>query len=98
MADLFSRYLDTNGDGTGTKNANGDYSSAEGIFYLAPGENEVFALSRMLISAYDTNGMQTQEYGNTAAALTNGIAIRISDNVCQIRRANSISRQGWRET
>jgi len=43
------RYLDTNGDGTGTQNANGDYSGASEIFYIQPGPSEIIRLERMLI-------------------------------------------------
>ena len=34
----FFRYLDTNGNGTGTENAIGNYSGAEEIFYITKDE------------------------------------------------------------
>ena len=79
MSEIFSRYLDTAGDGSGTKNANGDYSSAEEIFYIAPESGETFEVARMIVSVYDTSVMQTQEYGNLAAALGNGVTVRLSN-------------------
>ena len=77
---VFSRFADTNGDGTGTKNANGDYSSAADIFYIRPPAATVYRVHRMLISYEDTSGMIAAEYGNLAAALTNGITIRVQDD------------------
>lgn len=79
MASLY-RYLDTNGDGTGTKNANGDYSSAEEIFYIQPPANQRYELHRIIITLEDTSGFSAQEYGNLGAALTNGIEIKSRNN------------------
>lgn len=70
---IFSRYLDTNGDGTGTKNANGNYSSAAETFYI----DGPLTITRMIVSVEDTGGMQAEEYGNLGTALTNGITIDI---------------------
>lgn len=77
------RVLDTNGDGTGTKSAIGDYSSGglgETIFYIQPPSSEIFHIARMIVSYSDAAGMSAVEYGNTAAALTNGITLRKSDD------------------
>lgn len=76
------RYLDTNGDGTGTKNANGDYSSTADEFYLAPSAGEIMRIRRLMISIGDTSGMQAQEYGNLGSALSNGISLSyVSDRL-----------------
>jgi len=77
---LLSRFLDTNGDGSGTKNANGDYSSTADIFYIQPGAEQVFRISRMLVSIEDTNGMSASDYGNITSGLTNGIQVRKQDD------------------
>jgi hypothetical protein len=77
---ILSRFLDTNGDGTGTKNANGDYSDPADIFYLQPAAGKVIRLNRMIIHYEDTQGMTATEYGNLGAALTNGIVVRIQDD------------------
>lgn len=71
---IISRFLDTNGDGTGTKSAIGDYSLAADDFYIEAGDNPL-VISRLLVSAEDTTGMTAQEYGNLGAALTNGVSI-----------------------
>ncbi|MHC4716619.1 MAG: hypothetical protein ACYS5V_06595 [Planctomycetota bacterium] len=76
-----NRYLDTVGDGTGTKNAVGDYSgaSAEQFYIQCPaagGSNLV--LTRMIIGIEDTTGMKPELYG-AAAALGNGIQVKVID-------------------
>jgi hypothetical protein len=74
------RYLDTDGDGTGTKNANGDYSGGEEIFYIQPPAGQIYNLNRMIVTVYDTTVIQAEEYGNLGAALGTGIVIRVSDD------------------
>ena len=75
---LISRFLDTNGDGSGTKNANGDYSGAAQAFFFDPEDNYV-NLTRMLICVVDTAGFQAEEYGNTGGVLANGIEVKLVD-------------------
>lgn len=74
----FHRYLDTNGDGTGTKNAIGDYSSAEEIFYLQPPTGIVYRVARILVGIEDA-ALDWDFYGGMTA-LTNGVVLRISDD------------------
>lgn len=74
------RYLDSNGDGSGTKNANLDFNAAPDIFYIQPPSINVFYLNRMIVSIGDTAAMQAQEYGNLGAALSNGITIKLVDD------------------
>lgn len=76
--DPLFRKLDTNGNGTGTTNANGDYSSALEEFYIsAPSASERdLILQRIIITIEDTTGFSANEYGNLAAALTNGVVIQ----------------------
>ena len=76
---LISQYLDTNGDGTGTTNANGDYSSALDEFYIEPASDETYLIARIIISVEDTAGMTAEEYGNLGSALTNGVEIQERD-------------------
>lgn len=73
------RYLDTNGDGTGTKNANGDYSGGEEIFYIAPPAGQTYELERMLIYVQDTGTFDAAKYGN-GATLTTGIVVRVAND------------------
>ena len=77
---IFSRYADTNGDGSGTKSAIGNYSGGQEIFYLQPPVGQVYRVHRLLFSAEDTSGMTAQEYGNLAAPLTNGIEMKIQND------------------
>ena len=76
---MFSRFLDTVGDGSGTTNAVGNYSGGEEVFFIAPAITENFEVSRMIVSAEDTTGFQAQEYGNLGSALGTGIVVRVSD-------------------
>ena len=73
------RVLDTNYDGTGTKNAVGDYSSTETHFGIAD-PNKHFHLSRMLVQIEDSGAFTTNGYGAIAAGtITNGIKVLLVD-------------------
>ena len=73
------RYLDTNGDGTGTKNATGNYAAAATSFFIQPAPGEIFRIQRMIVSVHDEQKFKPEEYGNLSA-LTNGIFVRVSNN------------------
>lgn len=77
---LISRFLDVNGDGTGDKNARGDYSVTPEEFYFECPEGQRAAIARLIISASDTAGMQTSDYGNITGGLTNGYTILVKDS------------------
>lgn len=77
---LFSRYADTNGNGTGTKQATGDYSAATEIFYLQPAAGEIFHVTRLLVYIEDAGPFNMDNYGGLAGALANGITVRIQDD------------------
>lgn len=74
---LFSRYLDTNGDGTGTEDFIGNQASVEA--YIQPPADKIFYIARMIVSIEDGSGMKAEQYGNLSA-LTNGIEIKIQDS------------------
>lgn len=74
-----SRFLDLDGDGTGTKNAIGDYSTADTL-YIQPAAGTVYRIERMLVSIEDGVGMRAERYGGLAAALTNGVTVRVADD------------------
>jgi len=76
---LLSRYLDTAGNGTGTKNAVGNYAGAVEEFYIEPGAGECFNLTRLIVTIEDAGGGTAQEYGNIGAALTNGIEVIVEN-------------------
>jgi len=72
-------YLDTNGDGTGTTNAVGDYSAAVTSFYLAPAVGEVIVLEKLIIQVADKGAFAIDGYGGLAAGVvTNGVTIQFS--------------------
>jgi hypothetical protein len=72
------RVLDTNGDGTGTKNAVGNYSSTPTVFYIQD-TTKTFYVNRMLIQLEDAGAFATNDYG-AGTGLTNGISINIYDS------------------
>ena len=73
------RYLDTNGDGTGTKDANGNYSVTPATFYIKPPLNEIYSITEFLIHVSDAQNFTITGFGSIAA-LTNGINIYAKRN------------------
>jgi len=70
------RYLDTVGDGSGTKNANGNYSGGATKFLIAPpATDRYFVLHRVLITIEDAQGFDAGDYGAIAGGLTNGVLV-----------------------
>jgi hypothetical protein len=79
MATSFFRYLDTNGDGTGAKEANVDGSVTPVEFSLSvPAGVGSMKLTRMIVYVRDTGSFDTGAYGN-AIAMTNGMLIEHVD-------------------
>jgi hypothetical protein len=74
---LISRYLDTNGNGTGTTNFIGNHANVEA--YIQPASEQIFYIARMIISIEDDGGFAAGDYGSLAA-LTNGIEIKEEDD------------------
>ena len=72
----FFRYLDTNGNGTGTKNANGNYASAADDFYIDA--DEAMKIYRMIVYIEDVGTFDSGVYGS-AITLTNGIRCYVAD-------------------
>lgn len=75
---LLFRVLDTNGDGTGTKAATGDYSVTPGLFYIQPPVGTVYNINTLTVHVGDTGALTAEGYG-AGIALTNGIAIKVKD-------------------
>ena len=70
------RYLDTVGDGSGTKNAIGDYSASEEIFFIQPPASQVFRIVRMIVLiGGKASQVKTDHYGSLAA-LSTGVVVR----------------------
>ena len=77
------RYLDINGDGTGTKNATGNYSGVGNseIFYIQPAAGEIIRLERMLVLIEGRkNAFYTDSYGGISGGLTTGIEVRVQSD------------------
>lgn len=68
------RFLDTVGDGSGTKNAIGNYSGGATDFSILRGTDDIY-ITDLIVTIEDATGCTADEYGNTGAALTNGIDI-----------------------
>jgi len=72
---MISRYADTVGDGSGTVNFNGDYSSAAEEAILMAGTGEDYVISRLIVSVYDTKTFTAQIYASIGV-LGNGIEVK----------------------
>jgi hypothetical protein len=73
------RYMDTNGDGTGTKNAIGDYSASETIFFIQPPAGQVFRIEKVVIFLRGPKAdIDLDDYGKNNV-LVNGIVVRVCD-------------------
>jgi len=68
------RFLDTAGDGTGTKNAIGSYAITAETFYVQPPAANVYAINRLVVSIEDITTTGIALYG--ATTVTNGVVIR----------------------
>lgn len=83
----FSRWLDTNGDGSGTKEAIGDYSAAPQSFSITPSQvtdaEEVMRVARMIVSIEDSGAFSAEKYGYMSA-LTNGVRLVVTRDSVEI--------------
>lgn len=75
---MIFRFLDTNGNGTGTKNAIGDYSTPTD-FYIAAGASENLEIERMIVHIRDAAPLSAEKYGGLAE-LTNGIEVKVKES------------------
>ena len=82
---MINQFLDTDGDGTGTTSAVGNYSSAADDFYVQAPANYTYHIERMIVSIEDTSGMIAGGYGDTGAALTNGISLLIAEGATTLQ-------------
>jgi hypothetical protein len=75
---MIFRHLDTDGDGTGTKNANVNGAITPVVFKIQAGENEILELNRMIVHIADNGSILPHTYG-ALAALSNGLDVGIYD-------------------
>jgi len=72
-----TRYMDTVGNGTGTKNAKANGSVTPVILKIKPAAGETFECNRMIISyLIDANSFNVG-YGKRATDLTNGFELKV---------------------
>jgi len=86
VTNILSRYLDTNGDGTGTNEIQGDHSSTEQVYLVMPPRGERYLIRRFVIFIDGSGSLGEDEYANLGAPLTNGLVLRVrrhteSDNI-----------------
>lgn len=74
------RLLDTNGDGTETKDAIGNYSAIATPFFIQPPIGQIFFINSFFIHLSDNGTFGQAVYGSMVGALTNGLAITIKTN------------------
>lgn len=93
VSESVNRFLDTNGDGTGTKSAIGNYAGSPVSFYIQPPAGDVYRLYRMLVHVEDVNTFDSGSYGN-GIVLTNGITVSkvISGQTVQMTDGVSIKK------
>lgn len=75
---FFNRFFDTVGDGSGTKNAIGDYSLMPQDFILTPNPERSLNVGRIIIEIVDGGSLDAGRYGN-GIVLTNGIFLLLVD-------------------
>lgn len=74
--EAFDHFLDTNGNGTGTKNM----ATTADIYYLEAQAGEILIVERLIVTYQDAGGGTVSEYGNLNAALTTGIEVKVTDD------------------
>lgn len=68
------QFLSSNGDGTGTTNFAGDYSSTQGRGYITPSKGEIINIKRISLHLSD-NGIFARDGFAAGSAITNGLTI-----------------------
>ena len=77
------RYLDTVGDGTGTKNANVDGSSTPVVFKIKPAAGQIFRISSMITTIRDAGTFGAEGYG-VLSELSNGVDVLTYDGAATV--------------
>ncbi len=75
---IISQLLDTVGDGSGTFDAIGDYSGAAEEFFIAPAAQEIYCITRLIVSLSDAGSFDADKYGNNID-ITNGILLHVAN-------------------
>ncbi len=75
-----SQLLSTGGDGSGTTDFIGNYSSTAATGLLRAPVGDTYHVARMIVFLQDGTGMKAEEYGDIGAALTNGITMTLESD------------------
>jgi hypothetical protein len=78
-ADMIFRFLDTTGDGSGTKNANVNGSVTPVIFRINAPTGYEYIIPRMLVKIEDASASFSAENYGAISTLANGITLAIHD-------------------
>ena len=74
----YVHYLDTNGDGTGVKNAVGDYATTPTVFYYQPPVGITAEVTKLMIHVSDKGAFDVDGYGAIAPGqIVNGLKITV---------------------
>lgn len=77
---LISQHLSLSGDGVGTVDFIGDYSSVADIAYIQPPASTIYRVARMIIYIEAGSGFRAERYGNLSGALANGIHVHVEND------------------
>lgn len=72
------RLLDTNGDGTGTTNAIGNYAAVDTPFFIMSSDaHQTFVINRLMTYIEDSGGSPSLATYGGLTALTDGLLVRV---------------------
>ena len=74
---IINKYLRLSGSASETNNANGDYSTNTGSFYVQPPAGEIWRIHRMLVNILNTGSATNIDQYAGIAELANGIQVRV---------------------
>ena len=80
---IVNRYLRLSGSALETNNANGNYSTNTGSFFISPPAGEIWRVHRMLINILNTSSATNIDQYAGVATLTNGIQIKVINGTTQ---------------
>ncbi len=76
---VLSRYLDTSGDGSGTKNLRGNYAT-DTFAYVEPPANTVYVIKQLVVTIIDAGAWTSITYGNLNLLAGDGIQVVYTEN------------------
>lgn len=80
----FAQHLDLTGDGSGTDDILGDFSSTADIFFFTPAANKTYLINKLQVNIRDVGLANGAEFG-ALAALTNGITLKHTRAAATVR-------------